>query len=178
MNRVTLTRKGEILHEGKLVETEPLMFLGFETLLEEGFTLRSFFRIFEKYTQLQKLNAFFSSYMDQYRSSPKEGCHYDGFDRLEFGKTVEIIGFPGKPRLEIYHSLFGAAGNEAVEIRSVPLENMLDMPLKLGKLKHIVFGDKVDVLEFDTVFNLFEFVDGIMWELGFQGTLTACELRR
>lgn len=178
MNRVTLTRKGEILHEGKLVETEPLMFLGFETLLEEGFTLRSFFRIFEKYTQLQKLNAFFSSYMDQYRSSPKEGCLYDGFDRLEFGKTVEIIGFPGKPRLEIYHSLFGAAGNEAVEIRSVPLENMLDMPLKLGKLKHIVFGDKVDVLEFDTVFNLFEFVDGIMWELGFQGTLTACELRR
>ena len=58
------------------------------------------------------------------------------------------------------------------------LENILDMPLKLGKLKHIVFGDKVDILEFDTVFNLFEFIDGIMWELGFQGTLTACELRR
>ncbi len=178
MNRVTVTREGVIVHEGTVIDTEPLMYLGFETLLEDGFTLRSFFRAFDKYPRLQKLNAFFSSYMDQYKASPKDQCIYDGFDRLEFGKTVEMIGFPGKPRLEIYHSLFGVAGNEAVEIRSVPLENMLDMPLKLGKLKHIVFGDKVDVLEFDTVFNLFEFIDGIMWELGFQGTLTACELRR
>ena len=47
MNRVTLTREGRIMHEGKVIETEPLMFLGFETFLEDGFTLRSFFRIFE-----------------------------------------------------------------------------------------------------------------------------------
>jgi hypothetical protein len=108
----------------------------------------------------------------------EEGCRTHAFDRLEFGKTVEMIGFPGKPRLEIYHSLYGAVGTEKVEIRQIPLEELLDMPLGLGRLKHIVFGDRVDVLEFDTVFTLFEFIEGIVWELGFQGTLMACELRR
>ena len=52
----------------------------------------------------------------------------------------------------------------------------MDMPLKLGVLKHIVFGDKVDVFEFETVFNLFEFIEGIIWELSFQGTPKECTL--
>ena len=42
------------------------------------------------------------------------------------------------------------------------LENLLDMPLKLGRLRHIVFGDKVDTLEFETVYSLFEFIDGVV----------------
>ena len=50
------------------------------------------------------------------------------------------------------------------------------MPLKLGMLKHIIFGDKVDVFEFDTVFSLFEFIDGIVWELSFHGTPKECAL--
>lgn len=134
--------------------------------------------MFEKYPMLTKLNAFFPTYMEQYRSSPKSGCVYAGFDELEFSKTAEMIGFPGEPRLEIYNSLRGACGKETCDLRYVQLENLLDMPLKLGKLKHIVFGDKIAQFEFDTVFNLFEFIDGILWELSFQGTLMACELRR
>ena len=47
---------------------------------------------------------------------------------------------------------------------------------KLGVLKHVIFGDKVDVFEFDTVFNLFEFIGGIIWELSFQGTPKECAL--
>ncbi len=178
MHQVTLIPDGTLVHEGRGVDTEPLVFLSYQVLLGEGYTLRSYFRMFEKYPVFQKLNAFFPSYMTQYRSSPESDCRYDGFDHLTFAKTVEMIGFPGKPRLEMYHSLIGKAGGETVEIRSVPLENLLDMPLMLGRLKHIVFGDRVDILEFDTVCNLFEFIDGIVWELGFQGTLMACELRR
>jgi hypothetical protein len=52
------------------------------------------------------------------------------------------------------------------------------MPLRLGKLKHVVFGDKIDVFEFETVFSLFEFIDGVAWELSFHGAPEACELRR
>ena len=52
------------------------------------------------------------------------------------------------------------------------------MSLKLGRLKHVVFGDKVDIFEFDTVFTLFEFIDGITWELSFHVTPEQCELRR
>jgi hypothetical protein len=97
-------------------------------------------------------------------------------DYLEFYKTVEMVGFPGEPRLEIYHTLSGVCGSDNLEIKSFNLESILDMPLKLGVLKHIVFGDKVDVFEFDTVFNLFEFIGGIIWELSFQGTPKECAI--
>ncbi len=52
-------------------------------------------------------------------------------------------------------------GQDFHEIKDFPLESLLDMPLRLGKLKHIVFGDKVDLFEFDTVFTLFELIDAI-----------------
>jgi hypothetical protein len=98
-------------------------------------------------------------------------------DYLEFGKTVEMIGVPDK-RLEIYNSLFGVHASETSEIKSMQLASLLDIPLKLGKLKHIVFGDRVDIFEFDTVYTLFEFIDGIAWQLGFHATPEQCELRR
>lgn len=178
MDQVTLAADGSLIQGGRKIDAHSLMMLSYEAVLAEGVTLRSLFRMFEAYPEFQKLNAFLPSYMEQYRESPESGCIYDWFDYLEFVKTVEMIGFPGKPRLEIYHSFYGVAAGEPVEIRSVPLENLLDMPVKLGKLKHIVFGDKVDMLAFDTVFSLFELIDGILWELGFQGTLMSCELRR
>ncbi len=172
-----MAKDGSILSRGGKIGDNPLMYLGYQAIPDEDYTLRSYFEMFEKYPDLQKLNAFFPTYMEQFRASPETLCLYDGFDYLEFGKTVEMIGFPGKPRLEVYNSLYGVCKNETIGIRSIPLENLLDMPLVLGRLKHIVFGDKVDVFEFDTVFNLFEFIDGIVWELGFQGTLI-CEIRR
>ena len=45
-------------------------------------------------------------------------------------------------------------------------------------LKHVIFGDKVDVFEFDTFYNFFEFIDGIAWELSFHGAPAKCEIRR
>jgi hypothetical protein len=50
--------------------------------------------------------------------------------------------------------------------------------MKLGRLKHIVFGDKMDMFEFDTVYTLFEFIDGVAWALSFHGTATECQIRR
>lgn len=178
MNKLILLEDGSLLRKSQNLEGDPLMFLGFEVELAAACTLRSFFRVFERYDILTRLNAFFPSYMEQYQSAPRSDCLYDGFECLEFNKTVEMIGFPGKPRLEIYNSLHGVSGAERLELRSVSLENLLDMPLKLGQLRHIIFGDQVDVFEFSTVFNLFEFIDGILWELSFQGALMACELRR
>lgn len=175
---LTLRADGSLARGGRPLEGDVFMVLADQVVLEEAVTLRSYFRLFEHFPPLERLNAFFPACLEEYRSAPAEGCQTRAFDRLEFGKTVEMIGFPGKPRLEIYHSLNGVAGGENVQIRQIPLEELLDMPLRLGGLKHIVFGDRADVLEFDTVFTLFEFIEGIVWELGFQGTLMACELRR
>ena len=38
--------------------------------------------------------------------------------------------------------------------------------------------DRVDIFEFDTVYTLFELIDGIAWELSFHGTPKQCEIRR
>ncbi len=177
MNKIVLKPDGSIVYNEKTVEKGVLSFLACEVILDDTFTLRSYFRMIERYFQLAELNSSFPSYMKQYLECPATDCVYDGFKYLEFGKTVEMIGFPGEPRLEIYNSLRGIYGTETFDIRNVSLKNLLDMPLFLGKLKHIVFGDKADILEFDTVFNLFDFIDGILWELSFQGTLMQCELR-
>jgi hypothetical protein len=178
MNTIRLQSDGAIIDDCKPVETDPLSYLSYKVELSEDFTLRSFFRMITRYPLLEKLNTFFPSYLEQCRACPESNCVGAGFDHLEFGKTVEMIGFPGEPRLEIYHSLRGVFGTAVDEIKSSRLERLLDLPLKLGKLKHVVFGDRMEDFEFDTVFTLFEFVDGIAWELSFHGTPDACDLRR
>jgi hypothetical protein len=134
--------------------------------------------MFQKYPLLTKLSFFFPAYMKRYSECPRNGCITNDFTHLELSKTVEMIGFPGNPQLEIYTSFDGIGGNQACELKRYPLENLLDMTIRLGKLKHIVFGDKVDIFEFETIFTLFEFVDGIAWVLSFQTGPLECQLRR
>jgi len=177
MNAVTLKKDGAINLNGKTVATDALELLSFQIALEAAYTLRSFFKMLDKFTLLAKLNTFFPSCMEQYHSCLEQGCDAGLLDYLEFGKTVEMIGVPDR-RLEIYTSLFGVYAGETAEIKSMQLAGLLDVPLKLGRLKHIVFGDRVDIFEFDTVYTLFEFIDGIAWQLGFHVTPEQCELRR
>ena len=177
MNAVTLNTDGTIHYEGKAVDAERLDLLSCQIALEEAYTLRSFFRMLEKYALFNQLNAFFPTYSEQVQGCPQQGCDAGLLDHLEFGKTVEMIGVPDK-RLEIYNSLFGVHASQTSEIKSMQLAGLLDVPLKLGRLKHIVFGDRVDIFEFDTVYTLFEFIDGIAWQLSFHATPEHCELRR
>jgi hypothetical protein len=178
MNLVTLAKNGTLVHGGKEVGQEPLICLSCQVELEKGYRLRSYFEMLERYPVFQELNAFFPSYLERVHASPKEGCEYPGLDWLELGKTVEMIGYPGKPRMEIYATLRGVGGDETSEIDSIQLQNLLDMPIRLGNLKHVVLGDKMDIFEFQTVFTLFEFIDAIAWELSFHGTPAECQLRR
>lgn len=178
MNTVTLSNRGILLTEGNAVESRPLVFLNAQVRLAADCTLRSYFRMIAHYPIFSDLNVFFSTCMETYRSCPASGCHDPSLDYLILTKTIELIGFPGDPRLEIYHSLYAVQETNLTEIRLFTLETLLDAPLKLGKLKHVVFGDKMDMFEFDTVFTLFELIDAIVWELSFHGTLLACDIRR
>jgi len=178
MNQIFLGKDGTLLHDAKVENGSPLPFLNQGVVLDSGFSLRSYFRMLERHPVLQEINVFMRMLMEEYRKSPGSGCVFAGFDCLEFSKTVEMIGFPGKPRMEIYIVFQGVHQNEHLEMRSIRLENLLDMPLRLGPLKHVVFGDKMDAFEFDTIYSLFEFIDGIAWELSFHGTPTECQIRR
>jgi hypothetical protein len=178
MNTVILKSDGALAQDNVPVNTDPLMLLGHKVELGQDYTLRSFFKMVERYPVFANLNAFLPECMELYRGCPDGECLAPGIGHLELFKTVEMMGFPGEPRLEIYHTLCGVDGKDTCEIRTFPLENLLDMPVHIGKLKHIVFGDQVDVLEFDTVFNLFEFIEGIVWQLSFHRSPKECALRR
>jgi len=178
MNSVTLTQDGTIAGENGEAVADPLACLGCKAVPGPGYRLRSFFRMLEKYGEFQRLNEFLPACLARYRRSPSSGCRWEGFEHLALSKTVEMIGFPGDPRLEIYISFHGVGGGQPGAWKFVPFEHLIDMPVVLGRLKHVVFGDRVDVFEFDTVYTLFELIDGIGWELGFQGTPLECKIGR
>jgi hypothetical protein len=172
---LSLKKDGAIFDKQGAVDSDVLKYLSYQISLEDQYTLRSFFKMVAKYELLGRLNSYLPTCLEQYLNCPEQGCESGLIDYLEFAKTVEMIGFPEK-RLEIYSSIRGIHNGDSLEIRSLQLNSLLDLPLKLGKLKHVVFGDRVDIFEFDTVFTLFEFIDGITWELGFLVTPEQCEL--
>ena len=178
MNSITITNDGSVICNGKKAENEILPYLSYRVELDEGFTLRSYFRMIQRYPVLEKLNPFFSSFIQQYSTGPETDSSSGCVDFLEFSKTVEMIGYPGNPSLEVYNAFRGITGKEITEIKFFQIQTLLGIPVRLGNLKHVVFGDKVDVFEFDTFYNLFEFIDGIAWELSFHGAPAKCEIRR
>lgn len=178
MNLVTLGPGGLLTHSTGQNIGDPLACLGLGLTLSRNVRLRHFFEMLDNYPVLARLSDFIPDLLSQYRKSPASGCSCDDFDRLCFTKTVEMVGFPGDPRVEIYTSLTGKKENRQSAIRDYRLSQIMDMEICLGKLKHIVFGDSVDTFEFDTVTTLFEFIDGIVWELSFQVLPKECQLRR
>ena len=156
----------------------PIGRLSSRIMLSEGYALRGFFRMLDAYPVLIELNAFLPELLRRYRECPDEGCTCGAIDYLEFGKTIEMIGFPGDPRLEIYAVFQGMTRKKVVEIKPFDLDSLLDMPVVLGRLRHVIFGDRTDRFEFDTVYTLFEFIDGIAWVLSFHNAPGQCGIGR
>jgi len=179
MNLVELQSDGRLRNEARALVQAPLACLGHQVRLADDCTLRSVFRLLTVYSDLIRLGEFYPSLMERCRECPADGCRWGAFDYLALSKTVEMVGYPGKPRLDIYNSLHGVrAGqpDQPEEIRSLDLSFLLDMPLRLGPLRHVVFGDRVDLFSFETAYTLFEFIDSIAWELSFHGTPRECKI--
>ena len=178
MNEVILSADGRLLDHQGAQAGDPLRALGARVSLSEGYSLRSFMRMLAAHPVLTRLSDFAPEFVAQFGSWPHGGCHPAGIERLELSRVVEIIGHP-EPRLEIYHVLRGCLGSgEDVEIKAWQVEMLLDVPLTLGPLRHVVFGDRVAEFSFETVCNLFEFYEGVLWQLAFHGTPRECALRR
>ena len=145
MYALSLKNDGAIYYNQSAVDSEVLKYLSYQIGLEDKYTLRSFFEMIGKYELLGKLNSFLHTCIEQYQTCTEQGCESDIIGHLEFSKTVEMIGVPEK-RLEIYSSIRGVRKSDRVEIRSLQLNSLLDMPLRLGRLKHVVFGDRVNAV--------------------------------
>jgi len=176
MNTIVLRQDGGLLYGQGPLQGDPLPFLGFQVELGEGCCLRSFFLMLEKYPALVQLNPFTPSYFESFRGCPAEGCRIDGVAQLELFRNVEMTGFPGDPGMNIFISFEGRSDIDSCDIKPFWLENLLDLPLVLGGLKHRVFGDKIDDFDFDSAFNLFELVDGICWQLSFHNLPETCRV--
>lgn len=201
MESIRLTEKGQLLDQNGKALADPLPALSSALVFDGDCSLRSFFSMLAGYPALQKLSRFLPHALEEAQKCPLSGCLGDELRILVLGKTMELIGFPGKPRAELYMWLRGhdlapdrvpaeengdspqdarlAALMEAdKEIRFVPLQILLDVPLLLGGLKHVVLGDVNRHLFCRSRFTLFEVVDGLAWELGFQGGAQQCSLGR
>lgn len=176
MNRVYLLHDGQLTAEDHRAIRHPLACLGHQVQLNAECTLRSYFKLLAQHKVLTQLGDFYLPLLDLYRDCPDQGCRWHAFSKLELIKTVEMVGYPGTPKLEIYNTFHGAGPDGHSEIRSLALEFLLDMPLELGRLKHVIFGDKVDTFDFDTGYSLFEFIDSIAWELSFHSTPAQCKI--
>ena len=183
MERITLMKDGRITGGTTTTEQEDILpCLPLCVYLEQGYTLRSFFAMVSRHTLLQRMNPFLADAVAKAQQCAQQGCTTQDFSALEFSKTVELTGAPGTPVMHVFTSFRGITELETaqagIEIRFHPLDMLLDMPVHLGRLRHVVFGDRTSMLECDTTFTLFEIIEGIAWELGFQGGSQQCSLRR
>lgn len=204
METARLTSDGQLFDSDGSPASDPLPLLSLALLFEPGCTLRTFFAMLVRYPVLQKLSGFLPGAVREADTCPATGCVTDDIPLLVVGKTMELIGFPGKPRAELYLWLRGlkpqspgadsapdsqgASAKEPLplsllmeadaEIRFVPLQVLLDTPLVTAGLKHVVLGDTDRKLFCESRFTLFEVVDGLAWELGFHGGNQQCSLGR
>jgi len=177
MNTATLARNGMILTDRESEAVEPLAHLASKVTLENGYTLRSFLDMVWRYSVFQAISVFISPLMEECASCPDSGCRTDGLTHMELVKRVEMTGFPGEPRFNILCTLTGMHNGTEQELRLFQFDHLLDVPIKLGMLKHTVFGDSVNVMEFETDYSLFEFIEGVAWEFGFQRFPEHCSIR-
>lgn len=189
MNTVSLAPDGTLYTTQGVVGENVLRHLGSRLELDENVTLGSFLQLCLTYPVLQQLNVFIPDLLTRTSKAlsetsrlpsslhTKESAQH-GFTHLELSRTIELIGYPGEPRIEIYTSLKGNQDQSAVEIKHLQLDSLIGVPIRLGSLRHIVFGDSVTVLECATVITLFECIDALVWELGFHATPQECQLVR
>jgi hypothetical protein len=177
MNTLTLAANGMIFTEPETEVTQPLAALAGKVILQDGYTLRSFLSMVRRYPDFQAISVFIPPLLDECAKYRDSGCVTDMLTHLELVKRVEMIGFPGEPRFNILCALTGRYKEQEQELRLFQLDNLLDMPVRLGLLKHSVFGDSVNIMEFETDYTLFEFIEGIAWEFGFQRFPEHCSIR-
>ena len=177
MEKLMLTKNGNILKKGRPVHGNPLSLLSGLVELESGFTLASFFKMISAHKAFLQLSEVLETLLSMAETVETGYPGTDEIDRLIFYKTIAMKGFPGKPGVEIYNSLKGVRGDEILGLKFFQMESLLEHDLRLGALKHVIFGDGQDMFSYDTYYSLYEFIDGVSWEMSFNFNPLQCSIR-
>ncbi|OBQ46113.1 hypothetical protein [Halodesulfovibrio spirochaetisodalis] len=177
MEELTLAQDGTLKLNNTVV-ADILSTLSTRLVLEKDVTLRSFFSMFSAYPEVLRLNPFLQGASDDAATCTASGCITEEFSHLELYRQLEMTGAPGTPEMNIHTLVRGINNTGRHELRFFRLNNLLDMPFSLGQMRHVIFGDRTSELYCNTTFSLFEVIEGIAWELSFQGGTHTCSLRR
>lgn len=149
--------------------------------VEEGFTLRDYFKLILKYKMLILLDSFFPSFLTEYKRCPKKGCYEDDMPSLVLQNTISVELKGGK--VDCIENWFHFNGSRidpkepTWAIEFTPLHKLLDTPLKIEKTSVYITrfrGYKVTSTqeyinpEIEYI-SLFSFVTEPIWELSFCG---------
>lgn len=178
MAELHLLADGSLLHEDRPLHGDPLGQLGSRLTLAPEVTLRSYFLCLNAYRDLIRVSPFLPGMLTDFATWPTQADPPREVSQLRLSRVVEMVGFPGEPRLDIYVSLGGFHGSKEVPIKPYPVEMLLGAPLDLGRVSHNIFGDPFSTMVFDTSFSLFEVVESVAWQLSFHGAPVECALRR
>ncbi|MCG8565051.1 MAG: hypothetical protein MI747_08220 [Desulfobacterales bacterium] len=178
MNRLTLTGDGKIRFRGEPVTQSVYSLLSRSIDLAGDVTLASFFRMIRNYPDFLVLSEMLPALMEICSTSQPGWEKTEEIDSLVFYKTITMKGGKERTGLEIYTSLAGVKDAGKVQLKFFQLESLLGHSLELGQLEHVIFGDGQDLFQYDTVYTLFEFIEGICWELSFNFNPLQCTLRR
>lgn len=163
-----------------------LDFLKYNVELEEGYTLRDWFHMILNYPNLQKIDKYFESYLEEFRLCPQSDCFSERMPSLQFTKTINITLYKNdnkeeklKNDVEIYNSFSGNRQNSDEPdwgLDFLPLKEYLDTPIKLGKgilIKedhNLPIKESYKTEEYETTYALWDIVQYIIWEISFYGT--------
>jgi len=165
-----------------------LSLLGYNVELEDGYTLRDYFRMVTYHDSLQALDLYFPSYIKAYEKSPDSGCFDEDMPTLQLIKMIHVIKWDNKPgeedledEISDYIDMNGSNPDPKEAswgISFIPLPKMLDTPIILQNAIYFVEdykippGDKRNY-EKDTYkgyYSLWDFVCAIIYELSWYGT--------
>jgi hypothetical protein len=152
-----------------------LSYLQYAVRLEDGFTLRSYFKLIENYPALQSLDYYFYEYVDEYKQTPKKNCIMDDVSCIEVSNVVDLSEGEGISDVQIWVNVSGKdkiIENERWALDFSSLADMLDIPIVLSGCYVTDYKDgEFKTREFkDYAFSFWEFLKSIIDEISFHGS--------
>lgn len=170
-----LKKNGNITTEkGKSTNTA-LFFLNDAIVLEDGFTLRSFFKMVDKHKEFQLLNVYFKDFLDEYMACKVRGCTCHDIKYIEVYKEIDNSVYDDMEDFTESIVVHGTGNKDCYAIEYTELNELLDIPIKIAQLKYIKCfltekHKKSEIKQYDTPLSLYDFVTGLILELSFFGT--------
>lgn len=149
--------------------------------LDEGFTVRDWFKLVINYPSLQFLDGYMESYIKEYKKCPENNCidPENQVNTIVIKKIIELSNFgedDKKFECQIYNDIYGDSKDIHYGIDFWELKNFLDIPLKM--IQGVYIRDDINrkshsdiiVEEVNITYTLFDLIKSFVYELSWWGT--------